>query len=267
MPQDAARSPERSGDVLERQGETMDQGQGLHQRETEPGEARRSDAVVADLVRMIQVGSLQEGERLPAERDLMQRYGVSRAAVREAIASLANRGLVETRLGHRPIVRKPSYEFAVDQVGNLVGHLVVDREGVWNLFETRIFIECGLARWAANHARRDDLEELRAALDANREAIGHSIDFDDTDAAFHAVLYRVPGNPIYPAVHKAYVEWLTQHWRSMKRGADIDQMNHAGHRAVFDAIAMRDPDTAEEAMRRHLVAAWEFVRSTFPTEN
>jgi len=215
---------------------------------------------------MIQSGGLREGERLPAERDLMQRYGVSRVAVREAILALANRGLVETRLGHRPIVRKPDYEIAVDKIANLVGHLVIEREGVWNLFETRIFIEAALARWAANRARRDDVDELRAALEANRQAIGDPAGFDETDAAFHAVLYRIPGNPIYPAIHKTYVEWLTQHWRCMRRSADIDQMNHAGHRAIFDAIVMRDPDNAEEAMRRHLVAAWEFVRSTFPGE-
>jgi DNA-binding FadR family transcriptional regulator len=246
---------------------TMDQSEKLHGHGIVGAGARRSDAVAAELATIIQTGGLQEGERLPAERDLMQRYGVSRAAVREAIVSLANRGLIETRLGHRPIVRKPDYEIAVDRVGNLVGHLVVDRKGVWNLFETRIFMETALARWAAKHARRDDLEELRGALDTNREAIGNSSLFDETDAAFHAVLYRIPGNPIYPAVHKAYVEWLTQHWRSMKRGAGIDQMNYAGHEAIFEAILGRDPDAAEEAMRRHLVAAWEFVRSTFPADN
>jgi DNA-binding FadR family transcriptional regulator len=245
----------------------MDQSEKLHGHVAMGAGARRSDAVAAELVRMIQSGGLQEGERLPAERDLMQRYGVSRAAVREAIVSLANRGLVETRLGHRPIVRKPDYEIAVDKVGNLVGHLMVDRKGVWNLFETRIFMEAALARWAAKHARRDDLEELRAALGANREAIGNSTLFDETDAAFHSVLYRIPGNPIYPAIHKAYVEWLVRHWRSMKRGSGIDQMNYAGHEAVYEAIVARDPDTAEEAMRRHLVAAWEFVRSTFSSDN
>lgn len=245
----------------------MDQSERLHGHLATGAGARRSDAVAAELVQMIQTGGLQEGERLPAERDLMQRYGVSRAAVREAIVSLANRGLVETRLGHRPVVRKPDYEIAVGKVGNLVGHLMVDRKGVWNLFETRIFMETSLARWAAKHARRDDLDDLRAALDANRESIGNSPLFDETDAAFHAVLYRIPGNPIYPAIHKAYVEWLTQHWRSMKRGAGIDQMNCAGHEAVFEAVLARDPDNAEEAMRRHLVAAWEFVRSTFPSDS
>ncbi|MXQ10877.1 FCD domain-containing protein [Microvirga makkahensis] len=226
---------------------------------------RRSDAVAQELMRMIHSGDLQEGDRLPAERELMQRYGVSRSAVREAIVSLANRGLVMTRLGHRPIVRKPDYEIAIDKVGNLVGHLVVDRKGVWNLFDSRIFLEAALARWAASHARRDDIEDLRAALEANRQAIGNSSKFDESDAAFHSILYRIPGNPIYPAVHKAYVEWLMQHWRSMKRGADIDYMNYAGHEAIFDAITARDPDGAEEALRRHLVAAWEFVRSTFDT--
>jgi DNA-binding FadR family transcriptional regulator len=245
---------------------TMDRSEKLDGHGTGGTAGRRSDVVAVELARMIQTGDLQEGVRLPAERELMQRYGVSRTAVREAIVSLANRGLIETRLGHRPIVRKADYEIAVDKVGNLVGHLMVDREGVWNLFETRIFIEGSLARWTAKHARRADLEELRAALDSNREAIGDPLRFDETDAAFHAILYRVPGNPIYPAIHKAYVEWLTQHWRSMKRGAGIDQMNHAGHVAIFDAIVARDPDNAEESMRRHLVAAWEFVRSTFPTD-
>ena len=101
----------------------MDRGQESAYRDASGAAGRRSDAVAADLVRMIQSGSLQEGERLPAERDLMQRYGVSRAAVREAIISLANRGLIETRLGHRPVVRRPAYEIAIDKVGNLVGHI------------------------------------------------------------------------------------------------------------------------------------------------
>jgi DNA-binding FadR family transcriptional regulator len=227
------------------------------------GAGRRADAVTDELVRMIQSGGLREGAHLPPERDLMQRFGVSRAAVREAIAALANRGLVETRLGHRPVVRKPDYGVAVERLGDLVGHLVEDRAGVRNLFDSRIFLEASLARHAARHARREDIAELRLALAANRAAIGDPLRFDETDVAFHACLYRIPGNPIFPAVHKAYVDWLVGHWRTMRRGAEIDRMNHAGHQAILDAIEMRDPDGAEEALRRHLNAAWEVVRSTF----
>jgi DNA-binding FadR family transcriptional regulator len=227
------------------------------------GAGRRADAVTDELVRMIQSGGLREGAHLPPERDLMQRFGVSRAAVREAIAALANRGLVETRLGHRPVVRKPDYGVAVERLGDLVGHLVEDRAGVRNLFDSRIFLEASLARHAARHARREDIAGLRLALAANRAAIGDPLRFDETDVAFHAILYRIPGNPIFPAVHKAYVDWLVGHWRTMRRGPEIDRMNHAGHQAILDAIEMRDPDGAEEALRRHLNAAWEVVRSTF----
>ncbi len=225
------------------------------------GSGRLADAVSGELAKMIQAGHLKEGARLPAERELMQRFGVSRPAIREAIAVLANRGLVVTRFGHRPIVRKPDYEVAIDKVGDLIGHLVADSSGVWNLFESRIFFEAALTRWAAEHARRDDIEELRAALDANRDSIGNWTKFYETDINFHAILYRIPRNPIYPAVHKAYVEWLFQHWRSMRTSPELDRMNYAGHQAMFDAIATRDPDRAETALRRHLAAAWELVRS------
>jgi len=235
-------------------------------READPT-GRLADVVADELARMIHSGRLGEGARLPAERDLMQRFGVSRGAVREAIASLASRGLVVTRFGHRPVVRKPDYEVAMDKLGSLVSHLVADRMGVWNLFHSRIFLEAALVRWAASKARRDDVEELRAALDANRDAIGVASRFYETDIAFHAVLYRIPGNPIFPAVHKAYVDWLVHYWRSMQSSAEIDRMNYAGHEAIFDAVAARDPEAAEEALHRHLGAAWEFVRSTFLAES
>ena len=227
---------------------------------------RLADMVSERLAHMIQSGEIKEGDRLPAERDLMRHFGVSRAAVREAIASLANRGLIVTKFGHRPIARKPNYEVAIDKLGNLIGHLVADQQGVADLFESRIFIEAALVRWAAQHARRDHIEELRAALEANRSAIGNWRKFYETDIAFHEVLYRIPGNAIYPAVHKAYVEWLMQHWRSMQTSAELDRMNYAGHMAIFDAITARDPDDAEEALRRHLSAAWELIRSAFLTK-
>jgi DNA-binding FadR family transcriptional regulator len=224
---------------------------------------RASDGLAESLAALIEAGEIEEGERLPPERDLMQRYGVSRTVVREAITSLANRGLLLTRPGFRPVVRKPDYDRALDTIGQFVRHLLRDEEGVRNLFETRIFVESGLARAAARDARKEDIEELGAALERNRAAIGDSETFYATDVAFHALLYRVPRNPIYPVLHKAYVEWLVRHWSDMPRAVDIDRLNFAGHAAVFEAIVGRDPDAAEQAMRRHLEVAWELVRSTF----
>jgi len=228
-------------------------------RET-PG--RASDVLSERLVGLIAAGNLEAGERLPPERDLMRRFGVGRSAVREAIANLASRGLLITRPGFRPIVRKPDYETALDALGRSIGHLLADENGVWNLFESRILVEGALARHAAAHARREDVDALRDALERNRAAIGDSQAFYATDVVFHGVLYRVPRNPIYPVVQKAYVNWLMSHWRRMERSPDVDRVNHAGHAAIFEAILARDPDEAEAALRRHLQVAWEFVRGT-----
>jgi len=227
-----------------------------------PGSAGRlADVLLAELGQMIASGVLPSGARLPTERELMRRYGVSRSAVREAIQGLSARGLVLTRPGHRPVVLGRSYEAAVDTLGRLVSHLVEDEVGVRNLFETRVFLEAALARHAALHARRDDIAALQSALEANRAAIGDPERFYATDAAFHALLYRVPRNPIFPEIHRAYLEWLQHQWRLLPRGAEFDQVNHAAHAEILDAIGARDPDAAEAALRRHLSTAWEFLRA------
>src|SRR4028119_280717 len=82
---------------------TMDQNQESPGRGAEGAVGRRSDAVAAELVRMIQSGAFQEGQRLPAERDLMQRYGVSRSAARQATLSPANRGPIRHPLRPPPL--------------------------------------------------------------------------------------------------------------------------------------------------------------------
>jgi GntR family transcriptional regulator, sialic acid-inducible nan operon repressor len=226
---------------------------------------RAADALADRVGAMIAAGEIAQGHRLPPERDLMQHFQVSRTVVREAIAKLASRGLIEARPGYRPVVRKPDYDAAMTSLSHMVGHLVQDPDGVRDLFESRIFIEAALARQAAKSARREDIEDLRSALERNRRAIGDSDAFYATDVAFHAVLYRLPRNSVYPGIHRAYVEWLMSLWAAMHRSADVDRVNHAGHVAIFEAILDRDPDAAEAAVRRHLEVAWELVRSTFAT--
>ncbi len=233
-----------------------------------PLPARRVADTLADrFAAMIGAGEIAEGGRFPSERDLMQRYRVSRTAVREAVTMLANRGLLLTRPGYRPLVRKPDYDRAIDMIGQFVAHLIQDEAGVRNLFETRIFLECALVRTAARNAGKCDLKALAVALQANHAAIGQRRHFYATDMAFHATLFRVPRNPIYPVIHRAYSEWLMGHWAEMQGSEDIDRLNYASHAAIYEAILARDPDLAEEAMKGHLETAWNLVRTTFRAES
>ncbi|WP_289036339.1 FCD domain-containing protein [uncultured Roseibium sp.] len=224
---------------------------------------RAADNVVAALEAQIVSGSLQDQAPLPAERDLMEQFGTSRTVIREAISKLSSLGLVETRPRFRPIVRKPDYATVLNACGNVVQHLLTDRSGIKNLYDSRVFIERALVRDAALTARKEELVELKAALEANRNAIPDSLAFYRTDVAFHGVLYRIPRNPIFPAIHEGYTSWLAPQWDQMLRSPERNEVNYLAHKAILDAILERDPVAAEEALTNHLKAAWEFVRVTF----
>ena len=77
------------------------------------------------------------------------------------------------------------------------------------------------------------------------------------------VLYELPRNPIFPAVHGAFTTWLAPHWKRMPRSPGRNRVNYLSHRAILDAIVDRDPEAAEAALVSHLTSAWEHVRVTF----
>jgi DNA-binding FadR family transcriptional regulator len=225
--------------------------------------ARAADAVVARVESRIISGELADGAFLPAERELMAEYGISRTVAREAVARLASRGLIEARHRYRPVVRRPGYDAALSAAGGVVSHLLGQNSGVKNLYDIRVFLEAALVRNAALHARKDDIGALRSALAANEAAIPDSQLFYTSDVAFHAVVYDIPRNPVFPAVHRAFTLWLSPHWERMLRSPERNRVNYLSHRSIFEAIVDRDPDAAERALQNHLGAAWEYVRGTF----
>lgn len=233
------------------------------QHSIDRAERRAADLIVSRIEQKIVSGELADRSPLPAERALMEEFGTSRTVVREAVTALANRGLIENRPRFRPVVRKPGYEAALTAVGGVVQHLLGEQGGVKNLYDSRVFLERALVREAAMHARKDDIQALKQALFENQEALDDSKRFYETDVAFHGVLYGIPQNPIFPAIHSAYTAWLAPHWIKMERSPERNRINFESHKAIFDAIMERDSDGAEEALLRHLRAAWEFVRVTF----
>jgi DNA-binding FadR family transcriptional regulator len=224
---------------------------------------RAADAVIAKLEEQIVTGVLENNVPLPAERHLMEQFNASRTVIREAIATLSNRGLIESKPRFRPVVKKPDYATALTAVGGIVRHLLSERSGVKNLYDSRVFIERALVRQAALAAQKGDIQHLTEALAENKSAIDNSEAFYATDVAFHGVLYNIPRNPIFPAIHEGYTSWLAPHWEKMLRSPERNLVNYKSHEAILGAIVERDPDAAEEALVNHLKAAWEYVRVTF----
>lgn len=223
---------------------------------------RASDDLVAEIEVRIASGQFENNKPLPAERDLMDMFGASRTVVREAISTLANRGLIETKPRFRPVVKKPDYGTVLTATSNIIEHLLSEPGGVSDLYRSREFIEKSLARHAALHANKDDISDLKAALAANYESIDDTPRFFQTDMEFHGVLYKIVRNPIFPAIHEGYLSWLSPSWGKMKRAPDHNMINYQAHKKIYDAILERDPLQAEEAMSEHLAVAWEVVKDT-----
>lgn len=220
---------------------------------------RAADELFLEFERMIISGELANGEALPPEREIVESFGVSRTVVREALLALSNKGLVEAKPRYRPVVRKPSFDTAIDTVGNVVSRLLEEPEGVKNLFDTRIMVEVYLSRQAAADANRNDLSALKDALEENEAAINNMDLFFQTDVKFHRVLYEMSGNPLLPSIHKAYITWLKPNWGKMPTLPARNQLNFESHTAIYNAILMRNPDEAEAATRKHLADAWEQI--------
>jgi GntR family transcriptional regulator, sialic acid-inducible nan operon repressor len=207
--------------------------------------------VVDHLERMIREDEFAESGRLPSERELMRHFGVGRPAVREALFHLRKMGLIEIRSGERARITKPTPQFVIDSLAGTARHMIGAPGGVQDFQNARLFFEVGLARHAALNATDDELAGFEEALEANRQSIGDLGRFVQTDVAFHYVLAVIPRNPIFTAIHTALAEWLREQRKTtLAPGQDVRA--YQAHRKIFEAVAARDPDRAEEAMRAHL---------------
>lgn len=210
-----------------------------------------SDEVAHHLEQMIREGEFTEADRLPSERELMRHFGVGRPSVREALLHLSKMGLVEVRSGERARVTRPTPQFVIDALAGPARHLLAAPDGVRNFQNARIFFEIGLARNAALNATKEDLEAFEEALEANRQSIGDLKRFERTDVDFHYSLALMMRNPIFTAIHAALAEWLLEQRRTTLAAGE-DLRAYEAHRAIFEAVASRDPDRSEGAMRQHL---------------
>lgn len=225
---------------------------------------RAADAVVLALEAQIIEGKLPEGLPLPTERALMEDFGTSRIVIREAIMTLAGRGLLTIRPRCRPIVCKPGYASVLRSMEGGLHHMLSDPEGIRSLHDSRVFLERALVREAALTATEEDIAVLRAALAVNQAAMDSPDDFYETDMAFHGVLYQIPRNSILPVVHQAYVAWLTPRRHRNRGTAEENLIRYQGHVAILNAIVDRDPLTAEAVIVGHLSGSWSGFGAAVP---
>lgn len=240
----------------------------MTQDEASPITRRKlSDQVADHLLEQIQAGQLVPGTQLPSERDLMERYGVGRPAVRQALQSLESMGLISISHGERARVAEFNERTLFGQIGRSARYLLnTSPQTLEHLKEARLGFEVGTVRTAIQRASDVELAELKRILEEHKAVRDDPPRFLELDMAFHKKIAALTHNPIYVAVSEAMLDWLGEFHSGLVRAPGAENVTLSEHETIYECIAARDADGAARAISDHITRASSLYRQHEPDQ-
>ena len=220
------------------------------------------------LIGEIASGRYPEGELLPRELDLAERFDVSRNVARECVRGLEERGLVSVRHGRGARVR-PEHEwdrFDSDVLAALLGG--PRAAGVIGEYlECRRILEVEAAGLAAERAGEGELERLAKAFERMRLTAEGARDnpagellYREADVAFHRSVVEAARNPVLGRMTEPIHRALSETFATLARPQLRFERGLPEHERILAAVSAGDPDRAREAMRAHLLTVERYLR-------
>lgn len=199
-----------------------------------------ADQVIAQLRAQITSGEWPVGSRIPTETELVERLGVARNTVREAVRALAHNGLLDIRQG------SGTYVAATSELAGVMHRRFADVDTA-QVTELRLALEAAAARLAASRRTAADLRLLESALARREEAwqSGDAEDFVQTDASFHQAVMAAAHNDVIAALYADLGEVLRTELREVV-GPVLAPERYVAHATIVDAIRAGDGETAEK---------------------
>lgn len=212
-----------------------------------------SDQIFDRLRDLIASGEIPAGSPMPSERDLMERFGVGRPAVREALQHMHTMGLITISHGERSRVNELSADSVLSRVDDVARMLLSSEPAqLEHLKQARRMFETGMVRVAAELATAHDVKDLHALVTRQRAHLGDPAAFVTTDIAFHARIAAISANPILIATSQSMLRWLFQYHGVLLHWSGNEDITLQEHDEIVDLIAARDADGAVRAMQAHL---------------
>ena len=214
-----------------------------------------SDTVAEQLTEAIVSRKIRAGERLPSERELGDKFKVSRTVIREAVRSLAARGLVRVTSGRGVEVN----EFGSRGVAASMSLLVRGHKGLdyGKVNEVRTAVEVQVAGLAAQRARPEDLERLHELCADHQRSLeeGNLAAASEFDFQFHRELTRSSDNELLLAMLDSISEVLREVRAQSIAEPHVGEEGLRAHRRILKCVIARKPQAAREAMAAHLAEA------------
>lgn len=221
----------------------------------QPAKDRVTGKLIGRFKDLLAQGELIPGLKLPPERELAQRFGVSRPSLRQALKVLEIMGVLSQHVGDGTYLNSSASQILDEPMDFLV---LMDSISHHELFEARLIVEPELAARAAERATPEDLSELRRSISAIQNNPADQKKVAEADIAFHEAVFRAAGNRVCHLMFRM-IHWMVL--TSMSTTGRLVQVGHTVrfHKRIYAAISNRDPKAAFEIMTAHLIDAREVL--------
>ncbi|MGD8975774.1 MAG: GntR family transcriptional regulator [Desulfobacterales bacterium] len=222
-----------------------------------------SERLAQMLLEEIQNGELENGYRLPPQRELAQMFGLGMSSVREALKILNVMGYIKSMHGRGTFVVFPPEgrddEVDIGQALKLISFS--------DVMQGRLVIECAVAQRAAEFAKRKNLDELKRYIEAMRNSLDDVEAWYDADLlGFHVAVAKASQNQTLVEVTKIINRRIRDEYTPLMKNA-LDNVTEENLKTairtaevVYKRIKTMDPKGASFAMRRHLSIVTEHER-------
>jgi len=214
--------------------------------------ARASDEVVQQVKARIFGGQLAPGDQLPSEKDLAERFGLSRITIRDALRVLESEGLIEIRVGARggAFVARPSADRVSESLTTLLRFQQITIE---ELIEARLAVEPHVASLAAARATVDDITAMeRAVANAQDTRAAGDPRFIPHSVAFHLAVAEAAKNQVLLSTVNSFRTPFQEALAALLPADDMAERAIGDHSQILNAIKARDGRRAQNLMHEHL---------------
>lgn len=213
---------------------------------------RISLEIVEQIKAAVAAGHLTPGDKLPSERELTERFRVSRVTVRDALRILEATGLIEIRVGARggAFVTSPAPQLVGEGFANM---LLLSSLTPAHVTEARFVFELGMIPLICQRATKEDIAELRAICEKGQAALAAGNYDVAMSAEFHTRLARSTHNGAIELIVDSFQgPLLMSLMKAKERAPEMGKRGVKEHLALVEAVEARDVDRASSIMASHL---------------
>jgi DNA-binding FadR family transcriptional regulator len=224
---------------------------------------KAAELVADELAGHILVTGMREGDVLPNEREMTERFGVGRGTLREALRLLESQGVITIRPGPGggPVVRQPHPD---DLAGNMTLLLQFMDVPFAHVVRAREVIEPLIARQAAQRVTKDHLAALQATVDLMKADLENHAGFVRENSIFHELLAETAGNGVLQVVAESLRSITAGFGGAMNYRPETRAGVARAHQRIVDALAAGDADAAGREASAHMAEFRRHVESRVP---